>query len=229
MTALSYFNELVPGELMGVSGSVYYSGEIAFGESRPVYLLGLNPGGSPVKQAAETVGRQLQFSSRPERKLWSAYVDEEWLGKPPGTHGMQPRVRYFCDKLGLDPRRTPASNLIFVRSARGADLGGSQRDLIDKCWAFHDAVIRTLNIRMIACFGKIVGQEVRSRLGADLELAAFTEQNQRRWRSTIHASERGIYVASLTHPSVAAWNVPATDPTPMVARCLEPLTGTAVR
>ncbi|AKM06735.1 Tryptophan synthase subunit beta [Pelagerythrobacter marensis] len=229
MTALGYFGQLVPDEFMGVSGSVYYSGEIAFSETKPVYLLGLNPGGSPVKQAAETVGRQLETCSQPARRLWSAYADEEWLGKAAGTHGMQPRVLHLCDKLGLDPRRTPASNLIFVRSARGADLGSSRRDLIDRCWPFHDAVIRTLNIKMVVCFGRLVGQEVRNRLGAHWELATFTEENRRRWRSTIHASERGTYVASLTHPSVAAWNVPATDPTPMVASYLKQFTETAVR
>lgn len=42
-------------DILTRSGSVFYSGRSAFSRPASLYLLGLNPGGSPERQAAETV------------------------------------------------------------------------------------------------------------------------------------------------------------------------------
>lgn len=210
------FFQFVPPELLSQSGKVVYSGRKAFSETRPLYLLGLNPGGDPNVQRDETIAWDMEQSLTRKVAEWSAYVDESWRGGHPGTWGLQPRVRHLCQELVLDPRRVPSSNLIFVRSQRESGLGLSSRQLKMSCWPFHRAVIERLDVKLIACFGKTAGNFVRHMLGADRQIASFVEQNGRRWTSTVHASSKGPYVATLAHPSVAAWNVPATDPSSLL-------------
>ena len=211
------FFQFVPPELLSQSGKVVYSGRKAFSETRPLYLLGLNPGGDPNVQRDETIAwdmeQSLNFAKRRNgpltlMKVGRVGIQELW--------GLQPRVRHLCQELGLDPRRVPSSNLIFVRSQRESGLGLSSRQLKMSCWPFHRAVIERLDVKLIACFGKTAGNFVRHMLGADRQIASFVEQNGRRWTSTVHASSKGPYVATLAHPSVAAWNVPATDPSSLL-------------
>jgi hypothetical protein len=111
----------LPAQMMSRSGSLFYSGRAAFHGTHDLYILGLNPGGSPVRQADETIARDVvDWRDLPEH--WSAYLDESWQGKQPGTHGMQPRMRHMFDQLGRDLRAVPASNVVFVRSATEAAL-----------------------------------------------------------------------------------------------------------
>lgn len=96
-----------------------------------LYILGLNPGGDPATQANETIARDLaDWKALPGK--WSAYADESWQGKAPGTHGMQPRMLHMFAMLGLDPRQVPASNVCFVRSKGEADLAAEKSSQIDR-------------------------------------------------------------------------------------------------
>lgn len=211
--------QLIPVQLLERSGSVFYSGRSAFSGPAPLYLLGLNPGGSAEAQKEDTVAKHLQGAlSRPEDQ-YSEYLHGEWYGKP-GTWGMQPRVRHLCDRLGLDACDIPASNLIFARSARERDLRSEKQALIDLCWPFHQAVIDMLRPKIIICFGQTAGNEVLSRLGGGEQVDCFKESNGRKWVSRLHQTQFGPLVATLTHPSIAAWNITATDPSAMVKRWL---------
>jgi hypothetical protein len=213
------FSNLVDPTLHERSGKVFYSGRAAFSVPSRLYLLGLNPGGSPVLQVNETIGRNLQdWHSRPAR--WSDYLNESWAGRAPGTYGMAPRIRHLFDRLKLDPREVPASNVVFVRSAREADLMAEKDVLLEKCWRVHAAVIEVLGVSTIICLGGTAGRWVRSKLGAESKVGEFVEKNQRRWKSEAHVSRNGRGVVSLTHPSIADWRNPASDPTPLVCEML---------
>ncbi|MDB5419225.1 MAG: hypothetical protein JWP50_2644 [Phenylobacterium sp.] len=212
--------DLVDPVLGSRSGSVFYSGRSAFSEPNDLYLLGLNPGGSPSELAADTIERHIQEAIK-GRTEWSAYEDESWQGKLPGTYGMQPRVLHLLRQLGRNPRKTPASNVAFVRTRREADLNREKADLLKSCWPVHQAVIEELRVRVVICFGGTAGAWVRQELEAHEEAARFTEDNQRRWTSHAHRNCNGLCVLTLTHPSIAKWNTAATDPTPLVRRMLE--------
>lgn len=135
-------------QILGHSGSVFYSGPDAFDGPRSIYVLGLNPGGDPVKQAANTIGRHIA-AFRAKTSPWSEYLDESWEGAAPGTWGMQPRVLHMFRVLGLDPRQSPASNIVFVRSKNEKTLTQSKDELLHACWPVHKAVIDSLAIRTI--------------------------------------------------------------------------------
>ncbi len=212
----------VPTHLLNKSGTVFYSGRDAFSNPSRLYLLGLNPGGSPSEQAGETLSWHSHRVLHEEPNNWSAYRDESWQGAPPGTWGMQPRVLHALHRLGLDPGRVPSSNLIFVRSPRAIDLKGREPELADACWAFHERVITTLKINVVLCFGRTSGDYVRSKLGADELVETFVEKNARRWKSQSFRNTSGTGVVIATHPSIAAWNTSAADPTHLVEHLLTP-------
>ena len=211
---------LVAPEMRRRSGAVFYSGRHAFTSRARLYVLGLNPGGSPVRQAGETIGRDLDvWRSGPER--WSAYLDRSWRGRPAGTFGIQPRIRHMLDGLDLDPRDVPASNAVFVRTASEADLTTEKQALLAQCWPVHRAIIETLGISTVACLGGTAGHWVRSLLGATKPAGRFVERNSRKWASEAHLSDAGLCVITLTHPGRADWRNPASDPTPLVREMLE--------
>lgn len=214
------FLSLVDPSLHRRSGSVFYSGRHAFARTSPIYILGLNPGGDPVRQADETVARHMAEALSRETDRWAEYAEGSWRGRAPGTTGMQPRVLHLLRRLSLDPREIPASNVVFVRSGREADLERDKPALLRMCWPVHQAVIDRLGVGTILCFGGTAGRWVREALGADQQVEAFTEDNDRRWTSVAHATRTGRHVVTLTHPSIANWLNPATDPTPMIARVL---------
>lgn len=214
------FAKLVPDALLSRSGKVFYSGRAAFSRPGPLYILGINPGGNPDLQWQSTIGKHLDESLARESLLWSEYADGVWEGAAAGTWGMQPRIQHFCNQLKLDVRSVAASNLIFVRTARESKIGPEKRALIEQCWPFHAAVVEKLKPRIIVCLGKTAGLEVRVRTDAHKRVETFVEQNRRRWKSTVHQSATGLSVATLTHPSVAAWPAPATDPSQIVGRHL---------
>ncbi|MBI1390285.1 MAG: hypothetical protein GC154_17735 [bacterium] len=217
MCMIEEFVQLIPKSLLSKSGKVFYSGRAAFSSSSLIYILGLNPGGSPVKQKSETVELDV-LNDLPEE--WSAYCDESWLNNPPGTHGLQPRVLHLLKKTKLDPRRIPSSNLIFERSSSSKDLKGRFNQLAEECWPFHQRVIDSLEIRIILCLGINTGNWVARKIGANLEIDHFTEKNKRCWRSTALKNSTGLCVVKLTHPSRANWKALATDPTQLVESVL---------
>lgn len=215
------FESLVPTDLLQLSGAVFYSGRDAFTGTSPLYLLGLNPGGDPATHQEHTVEAHLRASaSQPSN--YSSYRDESWeSGRPAGTWSMQPQVLHLCARLGLDPGEVPASNLVFVRSAREATMPlGLMDEYADLCWPFHAAVIETLRVRVVVCFGKSAGAKVRARLGAHTEIGHFKETNNRGWSSNAHGAPRGIRVVTVTHPSIADWRNPAADVSDLVAAAL---------
>jgi hypothetical protein len=213
------FESLVDSAVMSEPGSVFYSGRGAFSEPSDLYILGLNPGGAPTDLAEDTIGRNLKnWKTLPE--YWSAYRDDAWEGCKAGEYGMQPRVRHMFDKLGRDLQKTPASNVVFVRSRNEYDLAKRKAELLELCWPVHDAVIKRLGIRSILCFGSTAGAWTRQALGADIELGIFKEFNRRGWTSTAHTTQGGICVVTLTHPSRADWRNPEADPTPLVRQAL---------
>lgn len=212
--------EQLPPSIMCRSGSLFYSGPSAFQGESPLYVLGLNPGGSPVAQATETVERDLA-DWRALTSPWSAYLDESWQGKPAGTHGMQPRMRHMFDRLGLDLREIPASNVVFVRSANEAALANEKTTLLSQCWSVHAAVIRDLGIRTILCLGTTAGRWTREAIGAHALIDRFQESNDRGWSSEAHIAADGRAVVTVTHPGRADWRNPAADPTPLVKAVLE--------
>ena len=216
---IKYFSSFVPDSLLQCSGSVFYSGKNAFSNQSKLYVLGLNPGGSPSKQANETVEWHMNQVLLKEPADWSAYQDECWLGKPPGTHGLQPRVLHLLNKIGENPHHTPSSNVVFVRSAREEDLKQFCR-LAEMCWPFHQQVIAKLGVRIILCFGKKAGAWVCRQLKANRLGEEFIENNNRRWKSCVYFNEQGIAVVVATHPSRADWINPSSDPTPLVKRLL---------
>lgn len=208
--------ELIPSSLMSRSGSVFYSGRSAFTGNRQLYLLGLNPGGSPESQRNETIQWHTARVLNEKPKEWSEYQDERWLGKPAGTHGLQPRVLHLLRELNLQPRNVPASNVIFVRTAREQELNEEFAILAEECWPFHERVIRELKIKTVLCFGQTAGDWVRKRLGASESIGVFEERNKRKWKSRAFKNKEGVSVVVATHPSIAAWNTPAANPVSLV-------------
>jgi hypothetical protein len=211
----------IPESLKNQSGSVFYSGRTAFSEPSLVYVLGLNPGGSPHSQAQETVSWHTNKVLKLEKPNWSAYRDESWCGNAPGTHGMQPRVLHLFRKLTLDPGRVPSSNVVFLRSAQESDIKGDFQDLARLCWPFHQKVIDQLGVRVVVCFGNAAGDWVRKRLSANALVGTYTENNHRRWQSNAYRSAKGMGVVVASHPSRAAWTNPLSDPSNLVLKMLK--------
>lgn len=112
------FTTLIPQSVLGMSGAAFYSGRAAFSAPSPLYLLGLNPGGDPQVQMKDTVEMHTGTVLNEKPTNWSEYQDEVWWeGHDRGTSGMQPRVIHLIEQLGFDLQKTPASNVVFVRSA----------------------------------------------------------------------------------------------------------------
>lgn len=214
------FAELIPDSLKSRSGSVFYSGRDAFSGSKDIYILGVNPGGSPEGREDESV-RWHTDKVLNESNDWSAYRDESWLGSPPGTRGMQPRVLHLFDKLNQSAGSVPASNIVFVRSSREVNLDGNMQEMAEACWPFHESIIRNLSPRVILCFGQTAGSFICAKLAALRQIDEFVEQNNRQWCSRTFQSNRGMKVVVATHPSIANWINPVTDPTVLVTRALE--------
>jgi len=206
-------------EVLERSGSIFYSGRGAFSKPSPLYMLGLNPGGDPVRQATETVEAH-RGHFRSGNPSWSAYADESWEGAAPGTWGMQPRVLHMLAALGLDPQGVPASNVVFARSGNEAALRSEKDRLLTACWPVHEAVLGSLGIKIVLCFGKTAGRWVRKRLAANDQIDQYSETNNRGWVSEAHQSVYGQVVITTTHPSRADWSNPSADPTPLIRRVL---------
>ncbi len=208
----------IPKDLLDCSGKVFYSGRNAFRAGAAIYILGANPGGAPESNMNETVRSHSAWVTECAPDSWSAYRDESWEGKPPGTHRMQPRILHMLSSLGLDAGDVPASNVAFVRSRRLATLGSDFQDLAEACWPFHAHLLEQIRPRLVLCLGGDAGDFVRAKLHATRLADSFVEANNRRWQSSIYEAAHGPKVAVVTHPSIANWRSPATDPTPLVQR-----------
>ncbi len=216
------FARNIPATLKNKSGSVFYSGRAAFSGRCKLYILGLNPGGDPTRQAKETVAWHTQqvISSKPD--FWSEYRDESWADHPRGKFRMQPKVLHLLDKLGLDPGEVPSSNVFFVRSAGERDIAGYLDQYAEACWPFHEAVIKSIQPRAILCFGSKAGNFVRRKTGASKQIDQFVEEYPARsWASTAFINRDGLRVISVTHPGRANWRDARADPSGLVKRSLD--------
>lgn len=218
--------DAIPASLLPRSGSVFYSGRAAFSAPSKLYILGLNPGGDPAVQAAETIGIHRQ-RFRDGQAWWSEYADESWRGAKPGEGGMQPRVLHMIARLGLDARAVPASNVVFIRSSTEATLNLEKSEMLRACWPVHHAVIEALSVQVVVCFGGTAGWWVREALDAQICIDSYIEENARRWRSEAHRATNGRIVVTLTHPGRANWRNTQSDPTPLIQRALAAAAGSS--
>jgi hypothetical protein len=221
LASIEHFAALIPSSLSAESGKVFYSGRAAFSAPAPLYILGVNPGGAPENYTAETVRNHTDQVLTTLPDDWSAYRDEVWENAKPGTYGMAPRVLHLFSKLRLQPGHVPASNLHFVRSRREEHIKDRQSALADLCWPFHAAVIAALQPRAVLCLGATAGNYVRQKLGANRLVSTFVEQNNRRWKSQVFSGPAGPKVVIATHPSIADWTSPPTDPSSLMRQALE--------
>ena len=215
------FAKHIPSDLQCKSGIAFFSGRAAFSKHRELYILGLNPGGDSTKQACETVAWHTSKVLNEKPDTWSEYSDESWKGKPPGKHGIQPRILHLLKNLDLEPGEVPASNIVFERSRGVSDIA-NWRQLTEACWPFHCAVIRQLRPRVILCLGAQAGDFVRKKTRAVDQIDCFVENNDRRWKSICFTNHEGLKVIRVSHPSRADWTTPAADPSKLVLRALKP-------
>lgn len=209
----------LPASMLKRSGSIFYSGKEAFAKQGPLYILGLNPGGIPSDVPSVTIADyNEQFRARD--KPWSAYSDDSWEDAPAGSYPLQRHILHMLGQLGLDPRMVPSSNIVFVQSRSEGHLGQEKTALLEACWPFHQAVITSLGISTVVCFGATAGMWARKELGAVEQIDSYTETNNRGWTSWTHRNPDGLQVVTVTHPSRAYWTNPLADPTPLVKRAL---------
>lgn len=142
-------DHLVATDLIDAPGAVLYS-SVETVRPGPVYLLGLNPGGSE--------GATLRDSLAASRRGHNAYLDEQWAPggyvQPVGQSTLQRRVQQLCDAMGLKTRNVPASNLAFTRSTRlGTHLG--YEDAIQRCAPAHLQLLEAIRPSFVMTFGSL--------------------------------------------------------------------------
>ena len=215
------FSKHIHRALKKRSGKVFYSGRVAFSGERPLYILGYNPGEEADAEAAETVGSHTRKVLGEKSQNWSAYRDESWKARPPGTFPMQSRVLHLLHRLALDLGEVPASNLIFVRSPQAAGIAKERKHLQELCWGFHQAVIVQLRVKVILCWGEDAVEFIKKKTGAKNQVDQFIETNNRHWKNLCCANDEGLKVIQVTHPSRAFWANPDADPSDLVKRALQ--------
>jgi len=218
---MTEFIKLVPTSLWHFSGSVFYSGRNAFTGLKDLYILGLNPGGSEIKQKEETLSWHTEKVLQNPNPNWSEYKDESWEGHIPGTYRLQPRILHLLNILELSPYDVPSSNICFVRSNREKNIAKELNSYAEMCWPFHQAVIQNLRIKVILCFGNSAGDFVRYKTKANRFIDEFVEVNNRKWSSQAFMSPEDLIVITATHPSRADWTKPETDPSGLIKKYLQ--------
>jgi hypothetical protein len=214
------FAEFIPPELKHLSGAVFYSGRNAFQGKKDLYIIGLNPGGSDILHKDATVTRHTETILAMGNPDWSEYKDEIWSGNKPGAYGLQPRILHLLKSLNLSPYEVPASNVCFVRSQRERNISDKLYEYAELSWPFHEKVVYELGIKAILCFGLSAGSFVRKKLKANKLIDEFVEINNRRWSSQVYENNYGQIVIVATHPSIADWTNPLTDPSELVKKQL---------
>ena len=221
MAGIENFASLVPDGLMNRPGEVFHSGRLAFESQSNLYILSKQSGASREDSSSSTVRTGIERVLRNEPNDWSAFRDQSWDGRKPGSGPMQKGLLHLFGRLGVNPGYIPASFLVFPCAKRGEMPQWEFQQLARDCWPFHSAVIEQLGVRVIACLGLDTARWVRDRLYAHQLVEEFTERNRRRWKSRAFLNSNGVAVLELTYPGVAKWAVPETDPTSLVAHALE--------
>jgi hypothetical protein len=220
------FLKYIPKELLKESGEVFYSGKNAFSGKKPIYILGINPGGSKENHPNETVEKQAKKALNISKKEydWSEYKDGEWEGRPKGLHVFQKRMKELFEiKLQLNLYKIPASNLVFARSTREKELNKALfKKYSELCWTeFHEKVIKKLDIKIVICLGNTPGNFVRKKLNMIKFVDDWTENNNRKWRTKIYENDAKQKVIIIPHPSVSDWTTDECDPSEIISRFIK--------
>lgn len=215
---IDFFAKFIPEELMEKSGSVFYSGRNAFSGKKPLYILGLNPGGSEIIQKDETIQWHTENILKSKNLDFSEYKDGVWRGKKGGTSKLQLRILHLLKALNLEASETPASNMCFVRSPRESNIAREIKDYMDLCWSLHQNVIDQLEIKTILCLGKTAGKYTRSKINANILINEFVENNNRKWKTQVYKNNKNQIVIVATHPSIADWTNEKTDISELVKK-----------
>jgi hypothetical protein len=219
------FYKNIPKELLKESGEVFYSGKNAFTGKKNIYILGINPGGSKEEHLDETIEKQAKKTLNISKKNpdWSEYKDGKWEKSLQGKHVFQIRMQYLFKKLKLSPYQIPASNLVFVRSRREAELNKTlYKEYAELCWTnFHEKIIQTLGIKIIICLGNTPGNFVRKKLNMNKKLVYYPERNNRKWATKIYENDKKQKVIIIPHPSVSDWTTDDCDPSVIVSKYIK--------
>ncbi|MCP4934709.1 MAG: hypothetical protein GY927_11015 [bacterium] len=211
----------IPSELRFKSGNVFYSGRAAWNAPAEIYILGFNPGGEPPligasdENSFDTVGGHTRFILKNAFEHYSTWLDASWNSNQPGEAPLQKSMQHVMNKLGLDLRFLPSSNLVFPRSKGSSDLGNEEKKLIEQCWPFHQLVIDNLTPKVLFCFGVPTGEIAAKHLAAPPELFAKNKiysYSYKAWKV-----DQGPLVFGLHHPSYANWTIPKYDPSDWIA------------
>jgi uracil-DNA glycosylase family 4 len=208
----------IPEELKNKSGEVFYSGANAFSGKKQLYILGINPGGSPEIKIKDTVIERAKYVL--EKFRWSEYIEGQWGNYAPGKHPFQQRVQHLLKKLNLQPEEVPASNLVFVRSPREKDIDKEKyKEYTELCWKFHETVIDFLEIEVILCLGNTPGKFVRNKLCTrNRPIDTWAEQNNRRWKTKVYKNGKQQKVIVVPHPSISNWLSEDCDPSHIISK-----------
>ena len=192
--------------LLDQPGAVLYSGESTL-DPGPVYLLGLNPGGSE--------GATLRDSIRNSRAEHNCYLDEQWAPggrlQPKGQSTLQRRVQHICSLMGLETREVPASNLAFTRSTRVA-THSDFKTAAEVCLAVHRLFIDAIQPDLLITYGSIGNFAGLGQLEA-IEERSAQHASWMAHRGTVKIGGRSIGFANIPHMSL--W---ASDKRPEVMR-----------
>jgi hypothetical protein len=135
--------------MLGLPGGVLYSGVETL-QRGPVYLLGLNPGGSG--------GATLKDSLENSRRGHNAFLDEEWCPggnwQPKGQATLQRRVQHLCRMMGRDTREVPASNLAFTQSVR-VDTHDDFSAAVQASLPVHELFLEAIQPTFLMTFGAL--------------------------------------------------------------------------
>lgn len=219
---LEEFVKLIPKSFLNQPGSALDSGRQAFAGPSDVYLIGYHSGG----QSQELLEEQINGVLKRKEAEWSAYMDAKWGRPPAGSHRIQRRIVHLCAGLGLDPRAVPASYLIFRRWPTDVKPSAAEkRQWAAECWPFHQAVIERLGVKMVVCLGSdardwVLKKEEQLTGVEPQQIDSFTAKDKGAWRSYAYQSGNR-YIVTLTHPAMANWINPNSDPTELVRRTLE--------
>ena len=184
-------------------GAVLYSSAETL-RPGPIYLLGLNPGGSERTTLRDSISKS--------RAGCNAYLDERFA---PGGHlrcagqaTLQRRVQGLCNLMGLDTRNVPASNLVFVRSTRLKNYPNfdAARAL---CFPVHQIFLEAIKPKFLMTFGALKSFGSLDSSWADFRLVASESRcvQHGRWkahRGRVLIASTEIAFGNIPHMSVWA-------------------------